>query len=82
VRHVQKASMLYIPRMVDQVQHFDVCSVVNNRQTGAMSLLVRTRTNKQCVRQLTWILRRWRDYAFPSCSPMESLAKLKQVKVV
>jgi hypothetical protein len=25
-----------IPRMVDQVQHFDVCSVVNNRQTGEM----------------------------------------------
>ncbi len=29
--------------MVDQVQHFDVCSVVNNRQTGAMMLQVRTR---------------------------------------
>jgi hypothetical protein len=27
--------------MVDQVQHFDVCSVVNNRQTGAMRLQVR-----------------------------------------
>ncbi len=34
-----------IPRMVDQVQHFDVCSVVNNRQTGAMTLQVRTHTN-------------------------------------
>ncbi len=31
-----------IPRMVDQFQHFDVCSVVNNRQTGAMTLQVRT----------------------------------------
>ncbi len=31
-----------IPRMVDQVQHFDVCSVVNNRQTGEMTLQVRT----------------------------------------
>ncbi len=31
-----------IPRMVDQVQHFDVCSVVNNRQTGAMTLQVKT----------------------------------------
>ncbi len=31
--------------MVDQVQYFDVCSVVNNRQTGAMSLQVRTHTN-------------------------------------
>ncbi len=28
--------------MVDQVQHFDVCSVVNNRQTGAMRLQVGT----------------------------------------
>jgi hypothetical protein len=26
-----------VPRMVDQVQHFDVCSVVNNRQTDAMT---------------------------------------------
>ncbi len=34
-----------IPRMVDQVQHFDVCSVVNNRQTGTMTLQVRTHTN-------------------------------------
>ncbi len=31
---------IVIPRMVDQVQHFDVCSVVNNRQTGAMTLQV------------------------------------------
>jgi hypothetical protein len=29
--------------MVDQVQHFDLCSVVNNRQTSAMTLQVRTR---------------------------------------
>ncbi len=38
--HVQKASP-FIPRMVDQVQHFDVCLVVNNRQTGAMPLQVK-----------------------------------------
>jgi hypothetical protein len=31
--------------MVDQVQHVGVCSVVNNRQTGTMSLRVRTHTN-------------------------------------
>jgi hypothetical protein len=31
--------------MVHQVQHFDVCSVVNNRQTGAMTLQVKTHTN-------------------------------------
>ncbi len=27
-----------VPRMVDQVQHFDVCSFVNNRHTGTMTL--------------------------------------------
>jgi hypothetical protein len=32
-------------RMVNQVQHVDVCSVVNNRQTGAMTLQVKTHTN-------------------------------------
>jgi hypothetical protein len=26
-----------VPRMVHQIQHFDICSVVNNRQTGAMT---------------------------------------------
>jgi len=35
---------IVIPRMVDQVQHFDVCSVLNNRQTGAIKLQVRTNT--------------------------------------
>ena len=34
-----------VPRMVHQVQHFDVCSVVNNRQTGAMTLQEKTHTN-------------------------------------
>jgi hypothetical protein len=34
-----------VPGIVDQVQHFDVCSVVNNRQTGAMTLQVKTHTN-------------------------------------
>ncbi len=34
-----------VPRMVDQVQHFDVCFVVNNRQTGAMTLQVTMHTN-------------------------------------
>jgi hypothetical protein len=31
--------------MVDQVKHFDVCSVVNSRQTGAMTLQVKMHTN-------------------------------------
>jgi hypothetical protein len=34
-----------VPRIVHQVQHFNVCSVVNNRQTGAMTLQVKTHTN-------------------------------------
>ncbi len=29
--------IIVVPRMVHQVQHFDVCSVVNNRQTGAVT---------------------------------------------
>jgi hypothetical protein len=33
-----------VPRMEHQIQHFDVCSVVNNRQTGAMTLQVKTHT--------------------------------------
>jgi hypothetical protein len=31
--------------MVYQVQHFDACSVVNNRQTGAMTLQMKTHNN-------------------------------------
>ncbi len=31
--------------MVHQDQNFDVCSVVNNRQTGAMTLQVKMHTN-------------------------------------
>jgi hypothetical protein len=34
-----------VPSMEDQVQHFDVCSVVNNRQTGALTLQVKTHNN-------------------------------------
>jgi hypothetical protein len=34
-----------VPRMVHQVQHVDVCSVVNDRKTGAMTLQVKTHTN-------------------------------------
>ncbi len=34
-----------VPWMVHQVQHFDVCSVINNRQAGAMTLQVKTHTN-------------------------------------
>jgi hypothetical protein len=33
---------IVIPRIVDQVQHVDMCSVVNSRQTGAMTLQVGT----------------------------------------
>jgi hypothetical protein len=31
--------------MEHQIQHFNVCSVVNNRQTGAMTLQVKMHTN-------------------------------------
>ncbi len=31
--------------MVHQVQHLDVCSVVNNRQTGTIKLQVKTHNN-------------------------------------
>jgi hypothetical protein len=37
--------IIVVPRMVHQVQHFDVCSVVNNRQTSTMALQVKTNTN-------------------------------------
>ncbi len=63
-----------VPRMVDQVQHVDVCSVVNKRQTGAMTLQVK-HILTVCQTSI-WILRRWRDYAFHCCSPMESPAIL------
>jgi hypothetical protein len=61
-----------VPRMVHQVQHFDECSVVNNRQSGTLTL------QAKCILTVCqtsiWILRRWRDYAFHCCSPMERLA--------
>jgi hypothetical protein len=38
-------SINVVPRMVHQVQHFDVCSIVNNRQTSAMKLQVKMHTN-------------------------------------
>jgi hypothetical protein len=34
-----------VPWMVDQIQQYDVCSIVNNRQTGIMTLQVKTHTN-------------------------------------
>ncbi len=39
------AGINVVPRMVHQVQHFDVCSVINNRQTGTMTLQVKTHIN-------------------------------------
>jgi hypothetical protein len=38
----QAAGITAIPRMTDQEPHLDVCSVVNNRQTGKMMLQVKT----------------------------------------
>jgi hypothetical protein len=67
-------------RMVDQVQHFDVCSVVNIRQTGAMTLQVKTHTNSPS--DINMDSKKVEGYAFHCCSPMESLAILIRVKVV
>jgi hypothetical protein len=41
-------SIAVIPRMPDQLSHphFNVCSVMNNRQTGEMRLQVETHTNR------------------------------------
>jgi hypothetical protein len=61
-----------VPRMVHQVQHFDVCSIVNNRQTGAMTLQVKTHTNS--ASDINMDSEKVEGLCFPSCSPMESLA--------
>jgi hypothetical protein len=56
-----------VPRMVDQVQHFDVCSVVNNRQTGAMALQVKTHTN--CVSDINMDSEKVEGLCFPLLFP-------------
>jgi hypothetical protein len=55
------------PRMVHQVQHFDVCSVVNNRQTGAMKLQVKTHTNS--VSDINMDLEKVEGLGFPLLFP-------------
>ncbi len=56
-----------VPRMVHQVQHFDVCSVVNNRQTGAMKLQVKTPTNS--VSDINMDLEKVEGLCFPLLFP-------------
>jgi hypothetical protein len=38
--------IVVVPRMTNQPTHFDVCSVMNNRQTGEMKLQVETHTHR------------------------------------
>jgi hypothetical protein len=56
-----------VPRMVHQVQHFDVCSVVYNRQTGAMTLQVKTHTN--CVSDINMDSEKVEGICFPLLFP-------------
>ncbi len=58
---------IVIPRMVDQTQHFDLCSVVNNRQTGAMMLQVRTRNGN--VSDINMDSEKVEGLCFPLLSP-------------
>ncbi len=37
--------IIVVPRMTNQPTHFDVCSVMNNRQTGEMKLQVETHSH-------------------------------------
>jgi hypothetical protein len=37
--------IVVVPRMTNQPTHFDVCSVMNNRQTGEMKLQVETHSH-------------------------------------
>jgi hypothetical protein len=53
--------------MVDQVQHFDVCSVVNNRQTGAMTSQVKTHTNS--VSDINMDSKKVEGFCFPQLFP-------------
>ncbi len=61
-----------VPRLVHQVQHFDVCSVVNNRQTGAMTLQVKMHTIS--VSDINMDSKKVEGLCFPLLFPMESLA--------
>jgi hypothetical protein len=60
--------------MLDQAQHFDVCSVVNNRQTGTMTLQVNTHTNS--VSDINMDSEKVGGLCFPLLFPHESLAIL------
>jgi hypothetical protein len=53
--------------MVHQVQHFDVCSVVKNRQTDAMKLQVKTHTNS--VSDINMDLEKVEGLCFPLLFP-------------
>jgi hypothetical protein len=58
-----------IPRMVDQSQHFDVCSVVNNRQTGAINIKLQVRTNTGNVSDINMDCEKVEGLCFPLLFP-------------
>jgi hypothetical protein len=60
-------SINVVPRMVHQVHHFDVLSVVNNRQTGTMKLQVKTHTNS--VSDINMDLEKVEGLCFPLMFP-------------
>ncbi len=53
--------------MIRKVQHFDVCSVVSNRQTGVMTLQVKTHTNS--VSDINMDSEKVEGLCFPLLSP-------------
>jgi hypothetical protein len=58
-----------VPRMVHQVQHFDVSSVVNNKQTGAMTLQVNMHTSS--VSDINMNSEKVEGLCFPLLFPQE-----------
>ncbi len=77
----QRAEGIHVvPRTVHQVQYFDVCSVVNNRQIGAMTLQVKTHTNS--MPDINMDSEKVEGLCFPLLFPMESLAIPIRVKAV
>jgi hypothetical protein len=60
---------IVIPRMVDQAQHFDVCSVVNNRQTGAINIKLQVRTNTGNVSDINMDCEKVEGLCFPLLFP-------------
>jgi hypothetical protein len=56
-----------VPRMKDHIQHFVMCSVVNNRQTSTMTLQVKMHTNS--VSDINMDSEKMERLCFPLLSP-------------